>query len=626
MRQFAEAEIILATGPFAGRPFRVSRQPWTGLWFDAIDSRRWRRHFLTSAQQASKTLTGSTVPVTYHLFERQEDVIYGIPDINMASDKWNDDIKPSIESSRYRELLPKSGRGSKGGTPTSIQFANGRSLRFMVGGGGDKQRAGKTSPVLVVTEADGFDVVGATSRESDKFEQLEGRLRAFGDMATLYAECTLSTEDGRTNREIKGGTNSRILIRCPFCRAWVTPERQHLVGWQNAADVLQAKDEARIACPDCGELWAEQDRRTANQECTLIHEGQKLVGGEIQGNPKRTDTLGFRSTAVNNFLVTQGDVAAEELRASQDPDAERGDKKMRQFFWAMPAKNKNSAVNNFNPASLMMRTAEWKRDVVPPDASSITLGIDVGLHRCHWTAIAWLPQATPHVLAYGIITHEVDGQSDERAIMTMLREFRDTVARRGWERGERTILPSMVLVDSGYKTETVYTFIAESGIPFYPAKGFGQRQVAKQKDFITGQMFKPVMLDNGIQLVDVNADEAKIFVHARLKTDLRDKDGKPNAGAMTLHQPSAGQDHRTWTHHVLAEQEEQEFIPGKGTVRKLVPIREQNHYLDATALACVAGVANGQRVVTPVIDPTPKPAAKERPGYIPSRPNNYLNR
>ena len=296
---------------------------------------------------------------------------------------------------------------------------------------------------------------------------------------------------------------------------------------------------------------------------------------------------------------------------------------MRQFFWAMPAKNKKSALNNFTPAALMMRCTEHRRGIVPADANMITLGIDVGLHRCHWTAIAWLPFATPHILAYGIIAHEADGQSEERAVITMLREFRDTIVRQGWQRDDKTIMPQLVLVDSGYKTDTVYTFVAETGLPCYAAKGFGQKQVGRQRDF-AGQMFKPVMLDNGIQLIDINADEAKIFVHARLKTELRDKEGKPSVGAMTFHQPSPGQDHRTLAHHLLAEQQVQEFIPGKGTVTKLETIREQNHFLDSTALACVAGIIAGQRVVTAEMHQ--EPASRQTPSEREGEPKKWIDR
>lgn len=605
IRRFAEDEIVVPTGPAENRRFKVHRQPWTGPWFDAIDSKRWRRHFHTGGQQGGKTLTGSTIPLMWHLFEYGENVIYGIPDFDMVEDKWSDDIKPVIEASRYKELMPELGKGSKGGTPRRIRFANGATLTFMTAGGGDKKRAGKTARVMIITEADGFDNVGGNSREADKFEQLEGRLRAYGDQGILYAECTLSTEDGRTNREIKGGTNSSILLRCPHCRGWVTPERNHLIGWQNAADVMQAKEETRIACPACGEVWLEEHRRQANAECTLIHAGQEVKDGEIVGAPKRTDTLGFRWSAVNNLFVSQGDVGAEEWKAAKDPDEDRADKKMRQFFWAMPSKSSKNSLHAFNPERVMMRLGEWRRGIVPPETRCITLGIDVGLtSKCHWVAIAWLPGGTPHVLEYEIIDPASDNSTPERAIIGALREFRESVVRKGWQLGERTILPSCVLVDSGHWAETIYAFIAETGLPCYPAKGFSEKQASRQKDF-SGQMYKPSLQPNGIQLVDINADDAKRYVHRRLQTPM----GEP--GAMTTFIPSPGSDHRTWAHHILAEREVEEFVAGKGTVTKFERIRRQNHYLDATALACVGGVIAGQRVVTPESQEAPAPVPQK---------------
>jgi hypothetical protein len=38
----------------------------------------------------------------------------GLPDMDMASDKWREDILPIIERSKYRHQLPQKGSGSKG--------------------------------------------------------------------------------------------------------------------------------------------------------------------------------------------------------------------------------------------------------------------------------------------------------------------------------------------------------------------------------------------------------------------------------------------------------------------------------------------------------------------------------
>jgi hypothetical protein len=145
IREFAEAEVVIPTGPFAGRRFRCDRQPFARLWLDAIDSGLWRRFAFTGGQQGGKTLNGSVIPVMYHLFEVGETVIYGVPTLDMVQDKWEEDLLPAIQASRYRELLPRSGQGSRGGRVTSrVNFRNGAALRFMTGG--PATRAARGSP------------------------------------------------------------------------------------------------------------------------------------------------------------------------------------------------------------------------------------------------------------------------------------------------------------------------------------------------------------------------------------------------------------------------------------------------------------------------------------------------
>src|SRR5690606_35925468 len=107
MRQFAEQGGVIPDGPFAGRHFRCSRPPYTGLWFDAVDSGRWTRCVATGPTQSGKTLSCFVIPLLYHLFEFGETVICGLPDLGMAADKWRVDILPAIEQSRYRDQLPR---------------------------------------------------------------------------------------------------------------------------------------------------------------------------------------------------------------------------------------------------------------------------------------------------------------------------------------------------------------------------------------------------------------------------------------------------------------------------------------------------------------------------------------
>src|SRR4029453_11347511 len=191
---------------------------YTGLFFDQVDSGRWSRCVATGPTQSGKSLCCFVIPILYHVFGVGETVICGLPDMDMGIDKWQLDLLPVIEHSRYKELLPRSGAGSRGARLVEgIQFENGAPLKFMSGGGGDKSRAGFTSRVVVITETDGMDQPGMTSREADKITQLEARTRAYGSRKRIYMECTVSTEEGRTWQEYIQGTQSQIVLPCPHC-------------------------------------------------------------------------------------------------------------------------------------------------------------------------------------------------------------------------------------------------------------------------------------------------------------------------------------------------------------------------------------------------------------------------
>jgi len=267
MREWAEANIVIPNGPYAGDRFDASLVPWTRLFLDELGAGRWPRSAATGCTQAGKTLIEYAIPTLYHLFGLNETVGCGVPTMEMASDKWREDLKPVIDASpEMRVLLPTKGEGSKGGdVKNAIKFKNGATLKFFAGGGRDVGRKGFTTRVLAVTEVDELDLVGTTSREADKLSQIEGRLRAFARFnPRTYLESTPTIEHGRIWQEITGGTNSRIVRPCPHCGDWVTPEREHLIGWQDAEDEHTARDNTTWSCPACSEPWTPEQHQAAN--------------------------------------------------------------------------------------------------------------------------------------------------------------------------------------------------------------------------------------------------------------------------------------------------------------------------------------------------------------------------
>lgn len=608
MRQFAEEEIIVPDGPYAGRRFKVERQPFTGLLFDAIDSGKWNRFVITGPTQSGKTLSAWVIPVMYHLFEIGEKVIISAPKVETLADKWNEDLRPAIEASRsFREFLPKKGQGSRDAAKLdTIRFQNGAVLKLMGGGGSDKNRAAYTARVVVITETDGMDEAGGASREADKITQLEHRTDAYGERKRIYMECTVSIEEGRTWREYQNGTASKILLPCPKCGAWVTPEREHLAGWREAASAPEARQGARFECPECAEPWTEAERSEANKQCQLIHRGQELTpDGEIVGTPALTETLGFRWSAVNNSFRTAGDAGVAEWNGARSTDEENAEKELRQFIWAVPYDPPRVSAADINEQSVMERQGVLRSGFVPDDRLCVTMGVDVGKYRLHWTAVAWLPDGGGRIIGYDTVEVASASMVEQRAILAALRELRD-FAEQGWTTPQGELVPvSRAWIDAHWNTQVVKQFCDEAGSKWWPSVGFGHGQYyggAKTGRYAqptnpTGKSsVKSLSLDRYHATI-IKGDKVRtwLFDADHWKTELHKRLGcvAEDPASILLFKVENQLDHLSFARHITAEKQVEEFVPGEGTVIKWDKKRSQNHWLDASVLALLAGHSAG---------------------------------
>lgn len=612
MGEFAEAEIRVVKGPCPG-PFRRAHQPYSGLWFALVDSGLWPRRVATGPSQSGKTLCAFVIPILYHLFEVGEDVICLIPQMDMAKDKWLDDLLPSIEASRYKALLPVTGAGSRGGSISSqssvIRFRNGASLKFMTGGGDDKRRAGKTCRVLVVTEADGMDESGDASREGDKISQTIKRTAAFGDDAIVYIECTTSIATGFVWRNLKEGTDTRIVVQCRMCYGHITPEREDLHGWQEADNVVEARANAMFVCPLCGAVFSDDDRKRANESARVLHRGQTIdAAGNITGDLPPTETLGFRWNAFNNLFVSTGWIGVEEFNASRDPDRDNAERIQLQFVWTQPFVPDIVSTIPLDALAICARYNASPRGSIPPGSLYLAAATDVGQKLNHWVVVAFLEDGSPHIVDYGVITAHAETLGVEIAMMRALLEFH-ALCERGWELPGNTGArrsPDRVMVDSGYQgkanAKIVYEFIRAVGLGrYWPSKGYGSdtelagnynQPKAEAGDVkVIGEDYHITLLaEQSLYLVHINADAWKSFTHQRLTTPV----GQP--GAMTLfHAEKHG--HLEFAKHLTAEEHVREFVDGKGFVEKWKRKQKRNHWFDALAYALMAGHLAGSRIL-----------------------------
>ena len=626
MREFAEQEIVLPpTGPYRNLKFRCDRQPYAGLFFDEIDRGGWGVINATGPSQSGKTLTCTIIPLLYHLFERQETVIFGLPDKDMANDKWTKDILPVLMRTRYRELLPERGEGSRGGKVVdSIEFRNGATLKFMSAGGDDKERSHFTARVLVITELNAFGKSGESSEESTKYEQLRARVLAFDDQAIIYQECTETIETGLVHVHYQLGTASRIVSPCPHCGHFVAPDREQLIGWQDAIDEYTARERAVFICPreECGHIITDDERRQMLSQARLVHRDQEILpDGTIVGDAPRTSTLGFRWGGFDNLLRKTGSLAVEEWKGARDPNKEAAERKLCQFQWGRPYKSDSEEAVLLRANEITARLGKWSRGVVPRETIALTTGIDLHKRFGQWMTIAWLHQFGGHIVDYGDFPIAGDRFGPDQAIESALRTEQKGFLSTGWvvEDTGRQRCADLHLIDIGYFQDAVFRFLHSlpdelrphyRAAKCYGAGKFRAERYTKPKSksntvLAIGEMFHLAdYASDGVVVFEMSADYWKSFFHNRLATALVNNAGTPGAISLFSASPRV---HDELADHLTAERKFYEFVEGDGYIERWERVRRKNHLLDCASMATAGANWCGLRFTPPAPPPREEP-------------------
>lgn len=269
---------------------------------------------------------------------------------------------------------------------------------------------------------------------------------------------------------------------------------------------------------------------------------------------------------------------------------------------------------------------------IPDWAKTITAGIDVGKRALHWVVSAWGEGATGTIIDYGVAeVHAFDEdkpESIEKAIVAALLTWRDETLATEYGKanaaGERML--KTVLVDSGWYDMAVHNFVRQTGGQlFRSSKGFGQSEnqtpykapEAHGKKVLVGSHWHMTFLEaKGVWLVGLDADYWKRWVHDRFLTSLRNEDGTPYRGSLGIYGVD-DRKHMSYAKHLTAETEVEEFIKGKGLKRLWKKTNRNNHWFDATYMACAAANINGiellQRPDPPPRRQTPFEQSQRKP-------------
>lgn len=637
--EFAEQEIVIPTGEYSGQRWKADRQPWTRLLFREVDSGQWSTVVTTGPSQSGKTQSCFAIPTLHTLAELAENFVLGVPDEDMADKKWRTDLLPIMQASpSLRPLIPQDGPGSRGGkVRDTIQFGNGVVAAIMTRGSSDASKAGFTARCVHVTEAAEWSQGTETSEEADPLRQLRARQRSYRrERRRMLIEGTVKIPQWlpwKLRGDDDGplvSTRSRLVTPCPHCGEWISPEREHFVGWKGADSEEQACSEATFICPACTTVLTDDDRKQSNRDVKLLHFGQEIDReGNITGELPPTSTLWFRYSQWNNLLLTSADLAEDEWKADQVPegtqDRDDAERELCQFQWCVPFVSLLDEREELKAATIRKRQQPWGRGKLPGDTEKVTLAIDIGDWTAWWLAIAWRKGGQRHICDYGAFDVK-RSPSDELGyrIIQSLQEFADSVIEKGFafeNSDTHRLVPAEVWVDGRYQTDFVAEFVRGRGSVsdnrYKLAMGVGKsasvgisggsythpakrttdikrigREWHAKKDF-----------DRRILKYMFNADYWKLSAHEGLRADFE------TIGAITLFNGEP-HEHDKVSHHFANEQLHRSWEPNKGYVDKWVRTGEQGQ-LDCLAMASAAGDScQSKRVV----DMHSRPSARDLAG------------
>jgi hypothetical protein len=535
LRAYTEQEVELPDGPRKGDHFDGNWPRWQGDMLEMEMDPLWREVWTTGSRQSGKTLLGFEAQLLYALFELREDVICLVPEMKKAAMIWVKKIHPVIARSRYADLLPKVGAGSRGGSQMDIVvFGNGVTMHFMGAGGADPPSSA-TARIVVITEANEMRT-SPTGDQGNPIDAVKGCTASFGERARIYGESIITTKDCITWKQItEVGTDTRVMLQCPHCQAFQFPVRDRLVGWREAADAIEASDRARYSCETCDVNWTEEDRGKAIDAARLVHRGQSIDrDGVIHGEAPRTRVLGRRWNAMCHPTRTMAEIAAMEWE-HRKRGADADEMAMCQYVWAIPyaATMRLEEITNATLSEISNKRGRHDKRQVPAWVHELYAGEDVQGDRHYWVVIGVGPDDRWCWVDWGyemLVPADEDGKRPDRAPTPRdRRRAQDAIDSQmaiGWrvEGGDERMSPIAKGKDVAYLTSELLPWL--KGRPGW----FAMRGVGKDDFKIHGDKVDvPAQLQTWVeitkpdgwsqQLIRANAHNIRTEVHAAVRRD-----------------------------------------------------------------------------------------------------------
>lgn len=565
---FASEEVRLPKGPRRGLLYDPEYAPFNKFIFDAIMDDRWRKVSVVGPTQNGKTLIATNIPLLYFLFEMQDDIIFGLPSMDLAAGMWAEKLKPVIEDSKYKNLLPTKGAGSRGGSFSAVLFKNGVSLRFMGAGGGAEQMSSHTAKYVILTEIDKMDESRGDGSEADPVSLIQNRCDAFED-SKIIMECTVTNEQGRIWQEaMVQGSGGEIYVPCPKCNFFQTLDRAGLF-FDNSSS-LAAEESVYYQCVKCEAKWSNNDRLEALDSPILVHRGQGVdqQKGCVTGDLPPTRNFGIHYNVLHSPMQSLAKTAGQQWEADRS-DLKDVKQAMIQSKWAIPYRDEDIDRDQITQQTLrkLADRSHYMLREVPEWTDGIIFTTDIQQGYAYWQAEAYnMETMRSIVLDYGTVDQR---QDSDVGFYNMLKDI-DEIANEGWD----GMIPAVKLMDTGYEYKLISPWLRRNP-SWFGVKGIGKGQrnrlTGKKEIYKIPQVMTIRPQDDGNKIWFIEVDNTKALVHDRYLIESDEID---------CYRYVANDVDISWIKSMTAEERQWDEL---GEDFKWEKLRRRNDYLDCAS-------------------------------------------
>lgn len=428
----AHRQIAAGSSPSPG-PWRNSYLPWLQPILDAFDAEPHRDGWcLMKPAQVGGTELAVTL-VGYLATERPGPMLFLCTNEKQARKFSIERFGHMIKSTPVLRNIFRLGKRN-GETMLLKEFAGG-SL-FIAGSGSPNAVVSNPMRYVFLDEEDRLqDFPGMGSARSIA----EKRTSEFGTRVRtgIFSWAHPTTEDRGVAKTYLDRSDQRDWhMPCPHCDEWVVLE------WSDVRIEDRDPSTARLYCPACAAEITDAQRWRATKK------GEFRSTLDDPVDAARRPYIGFHLSRLFHPAVPLEDLARDYCDCKSESEL--------QVFYNM------HLGKPYTPASLVLtaEAIEAKVDprhvdrTAPSDTAFITIGADVQKGRedvvIYCVVVAWTPNGNANVLDF-VLVHGMDG------LDSLIRTWSSPVGATG-----RELSPSVVGIDSGYHTRSVYDFCREA--------------------------------------------------------------------------------------------------------------------------------------------------------------------